>query len=143
MPTENKRSDHSKRRHGGQKIEGSGPAQNTQIYAGISDIGSDSPEYRARALLEDTDGRRSNGLIGAIIMIGYIVLIAAKLAARRSGLPIIGLALMLWGFWGDDWKPAIQALEEIVGTRRALSELISQFLDQPIRRAQQPCIVSG
>lgn len=45
-------------------------------------------------------------LVGAIIMIGYIVLIAAKLAAPPLWIvSIIGLALMLWAFWGDDWKP--------------------------------------
>lgn len=45
-------------------------------------------------------------LIGAIIMIGYIFLIAAKLAALPLTICcLIGLALMLWGFWGDDWKP--------------------------------------
>ena len=45
-------------------------------------------------------------LIGAIIMIGYIVLIAAKLAAPPLWIcSIIGLALMLWGFWSDDWRP--------------------------------------
>jgi len=45
-------------------------------------------------------------LIGAIIMIGYIVLIAAKLAAPPLWIcSLIGLALMLWAFWGDDWKP--------------------------------------
>ena len=45
-------------------------------------------------------------LIGAIIMIGYIVLIAAKLAAPPLWVcALIGLALMLWGFWGDDWQP--------------------------------------
>lgn len=45
-------------------------------------------------------------LVGAIIMIGYILLIAAKLAAPPLWIvSIIGLALMLWAFWGDDWKP--------------------------------------
>lgn len=45
-------------------------------------------------------------LIGAIIMIGYMVLIAAKLAAPPLWIvTIIGLILMLWAFWGDDWKP--------------------------------------
>lgn len=47
-------------------------------------------------------------LIGAIIMIGYMVLIAAKLSATPLWVcTIIGLLLMLWGFWGDDWKPVI------------------------------------
>jgi hypothetical protein len=45
-------------------------------------------------------------LIGAIIMAGYIVLIAAKLAAPPLWIVcVIGLAMMLWAFWVDDWKP--------------------------------------
>lgn len=45
-------------------------------------------------------------LIGAIIMIGYILLIAAKLAAPPLWIcALIGLALMVWGFWWDDWHP--------------------------------------
>jgi hypothetical protein len=45
-------------------------------------------------------------IIGAIIMCGYILLIAAKLAAPPLWIVcLIGLALMLWAFWGDDWKP--------------------------------------
>lgn len=52
-------------------------------------------------------------LIGAIIMIGYMVLIAAKLAALPLWIcTIIGLLLMLWGFWGDDWKPVIRRSKE-------------------------------
>ncbi len=48
-------------------------------------------------------------LIGAIIMTGYILLIAAKLAAPPLWICcLVGLALMLWGFWGDDWKPVIK-----------------------------------
>lgn len=48
-------------------------------------------------------------LIGAIIMIGYILLIAAKLAAPPLWIvSLIGLALMLWAFWGDDWKPLFE-----------------------------------
>jgi len=48
-------------------------------------------------------------LIGAIIMIGYMVLIAAKLAALPLWICVLaGLALMLWGFWGDDWQPIAQ-----------------------------------
>lgn len=47
-------------------------------------------------------------LIGAIIMIGYILLIAVKLAAPPLWIVcIIGLALMLWAFWVDDWKPVV------------------------------------
>jgi hypothetical protein len=46
------------------------------------------------------------GLIGAAIMIGYMLLIAAKL----NELPlwicvIIGLAVMLCAFWVDAWRP--------------------------------------
>jgi hypothetical protein len=45
-------------------------------------------------------------LIGAIIMIGYILLIAAKLAAPPLWIVcVIGLAMMLWAFWVDDWRP--------------------------------------
>lgn len=45
-------------------------------------------------------------LVGTIIMIGYILLIAVKLAAPPLWVvSIIGIALMLWAFWGDDWKP--------------------------------------
>lgn len=48
-------------------------------------------------------------LIGAIIMIGYILLIAAKLAAPPLWIvALIGLALMLWAFWIDDWKPVVR-----------------------------------
>jgi hypothetical protein len=47
-------------------------------------------------------------LIGAIIMVGYILLIAAKLAAPPLWIVcLIGLALMLWAFWVDDWKPVV------------------------------------
>jgi hypothetical protein len=47
-------------------------------------------------------------LIGAIIMIGYIFLIAAKLAALPLWIcAVVGLALMLWGFWWDDWQPVL------------------------------------
>jgi hypothetical protein len=47
--------------------------------------------------------------IGAIIMIGYMLLIAAKLAALPLWIcVIVGLALMLWGFWGDDWRPILK-----------------------------------
>jgi len=48
-------------------------------------------------------------LIGAIIMIGYVVLIAAKLAAPPLWIAsIIGLVLMLWAFWIDDWRPLLK-----------------------------------
>jgi hypothetical protein len=47
--------------------------------------------------------------IGAIIMIGYMLLIAAKLAAGPLWFCVlVGLALMLWGFWGDDWQPIVK-----------------------------------
>jgi phosphate/sulfate permease len=47
--------------------------------------------------------------IGAILMIGYMMLIAAKLAAPPLWVCVlIGLALMLWGFWGDDWQPVLK-----------------------------------
>jgi hypothetical protein len=47
--------------------------------------------------------------IGAIIFIGYMFLIAAKLATLPLWIcTLVGLALMLWGFWGDDWKPVFK-----------------------------------
>ena len=47
--------------------------------------------------------------IGAVILIGYMWLIAAKLNTRPLWIVVIvGLALMLWAFWGDDWKPVIK-----------------------------------
>jgi hypothetical protein len=47
--------------------------------------------------------------IGAIIMIVYMLLIAAKLAALPLWIAVIaGIALMLWGFWWDDWQPVLQ-----------------------------------
>jgi hypothetical protein len=43
--------------------------------------------------------------IGSIVMIGYMVLVAGKLAAPPLWIcTIIGLVLMLWGFWRDDWQ---------------------------------------
>jgi hypothetical protein len=48
-------------------------------------------------------------LIGAIIMIGYLFLIAAKLAALPLWIcVIVGLVLMVCGFWIDDWRPVLQ-----------------------------------
>ncbi len=47
-------------------------------------------------------------LIGAIIMAGYILLIAAKLATPPLWIVcFIGLGLMLWAFWSDDWKAIV------------------------------------
>ena len=47
-------------------------------------------------------------LIGAIIMIGYMLLIAAKLAALPLWIvTFVGLALMAAAFWYDDWKPVL------------------------------------
>lgn len=47
--------------------------------------------------------------IGTIIMIGYILLIAAKLAAPPFWVIILcSLALMLWAFWQDDWLPVVK-----------------------------------
>jgi putative flippase GtrA len=44
--------------------------------------------------------------IGALIMCGYMWLIAAKLNALPLWIAVlIGLALMLWAFWQDDWRP--------------------------------------
>ena len=48
-------------------------------------------------------------LIGAIIMIGYMCLIAAKLDALPLWICVlVGLGLMVWGFWWDDWKPVLR-----------------------------------
>lgn len=48
-------------------------------------------------------------LIGAIIMIGYMLLIAIKLAAFPLWICVlVGLALMVWGFWWDDWQPVFK-----------------------------------
>ena len=47
--------------------------------------------------------------IGAIIFIGYIVLIAAKLSALPLWISaLVGIVLMLVAFWRDDWKPVLQ-----------------------------------
>ncbi len=47
--------------------------------------------------------------IGAIIMIGYMWLIAFKLDAWPLWVAtIIGIVCMLWAFWGDDWKPVLR-----------------------------------
>jgi hypothetical protein len=44
--------------------------------------------------------------IGAVIMFGYMWLIAAKLNSLPLWIIVFaGLALMLWAFWVDDWKP--------------------------------------
>ncbi|MGA7309238.1 MAG: hypothetical protein WBX05_09840 [Pseudolabrys sp.] len=51
--------------------------------------------------------------IGAIIMIGYIYLIAIVLAAPPFWIAVfIGLSLMLWAFWIDDWKPLLGGKSE-------------------------------
>ena len=47
--------------------------------------------------------------IGAIIMIGYMWLIAAKLNTVPLWIVVlVGLILMLWAFWIDDWKPLLK-----------------------------------
>jgi hypothetical protein len=46
------------------------------------------------------------GLIGAILTIGYIYLIADKLDALPLWIcAVIGLALMVYAFWCDAWRP--------------------------------------
>jgi hypothetical protein len=51
-------------------------------------------------------------LIGAIIMVGYMLLIAAKLAAFPLWIcTLVGLALMLFAFWQDDWLPIFKRTE--------------------------------
>ena len=52
-------------------------------------------------------------LIGAIIMIGYVYLIAIVLAAPPFWVVVVvGLGLMLWGFWVDDWRPLLRRKSE-------------------------------
>jgi UDP-N-acetylmuramyl pentapeptide phosphotransferase/UDP-N-acetylglucosamine-1-phosphate transferase len=52
-------------------------------------------------------------LIGAIIMIGYVYLIAIVLAAPPFWVAVfVGLGLMLWGFWVDDWRPLLRRKSE-------------------------------
>jgi hypothetical protein len=47
--------------------------------------------------------------IGAIIMIGYILLIAFKLAEVPFWIiTVFSLGLMMWAFWQDDWRPIIK-----------------------------------
>jgi hypothetical protein len=49
------------------------------------------------------------GAIGAIIVIGYMWLIVDKLNELPLWIvTIIGLALMLWAFWQDDWRPVLK-----------------------------------
>jgi hypothetical protein len=51
-------------------------------------------------------------LVGAVIMIGYVLLIAARLATAPLLIcTAIGVALMLWGFWGDAWRPILARLK--------------------------------
>jgi hypothetical protein len=52
-------------------------------------------------------------VIGTVIMIGYMLVVTAKIAAPPLWIvTIIGLALMLWAFWGDDWKPLFARKKE-------------------------------
>ena len=52
-------------------------------------------------------------LIGAIIMAGYILLIAAKLAAPPLWLfSLIGLGMMLWSFLLYDWLPVFKPVQK-------------------------------
>jgi hypothetical protein len=52
-------------------------------------------------------------IIGAIIMIGYIFMIATKLAAAPLWIAcLIGLAMMLYAFWQDDWRPLFSRQRE-------------------------------
>jgi hypothetical protein len=47
--------------------------------------------------------------IGAVIMIGYMWLIASKLNELPLWIvTIIGLLLMLWAFWDENWRPIIK-----------------------------------
>ena len=55
-----------------------------------------------------------------------------------------GLALMLWGFWGDDWEPLFERKEKQSRCRAGRSSPRSMLksIDQPIGRAQQACVVA-
>jgi hypothetical protein len=47
--------------------------------------------------------------IGAVIMIGYMWLIAAKLNELPLWIcTLAGLVLMLWAFWEEDWNPLLK-----------------------------------
>jgi hypothetical protein len=47
--------------------------------------------------------------IGAVILIGYLYLIAAKLNTIPLWIVVIvGVVLMLWAFWEDDWRPLLK-----------------------------------
>ena len=46
------------------------------------------------------------GLLGAVLMIVFLVLIASKLNEVALWITCIsGLVLMLWAFWEDDFRP--------------------------------------
>jgi putative flippase GtrA len=48
-------------------------------------------------------------LIGAVILMGYMWLIAAKLDEFPLWIvTLIGIGLMLWSFWQDDWRPVFK-----------------------------------
>jgi phosphate/sulfate permease len=47
--------------------------------------------------------------IGSVIMIVYIWLIADKLNEVPLWIACIcGVALMIWAFWQDDWRPVLK-----------------------------------
>lgn len=51
--------------------------------------------------------------IGAVIMIGYMWLIAAKLNELPLWIvTLVGFACMLWAFWKDDWRPLVKSGEK-------------------------------
>ena len=51
-------------------------------------------------------GDAISGVIGAVIMGGYMYLIADKLNELPLWICVVfGLALMLYAFWVDDWRP--------------------------------------
>jgi hypothetical protein len=48
------------------------------------------------------------GLFGAVLMITFLVLIAAKLNELALwSVCLIGIALMLWALWKDDFEPLL------------------------------------
>jgi hypothetical protein len=69
--------------------------------------GGDSPPR------EDKMADAITAAIGAVIMIGYIWLIADKLNELPLWIACIaGIALMVWSFWEDDWAPMFRRNSE-------------------------------
>ena len=100
---------------------------------------------RAIKVQETTWKTQSPALIGAIIMVGYILLIAAKLAAPPLWIVLPDRARAdAVGVLGRRLEAAVQPHEEKTKHARVPAALTpASYLDQPIRGAQQPGIVAG